>query len=52
MREEYSFEMAIPTVVSGEGHTIMHVTDHPVLLIPFETVAGPFFMEACLRIPA
>lgn len=44
-----SFEMAIPSVVSGQKHRVDHLTDSPVILIPFETEAGPFFIEACLK---
>jgi len=44
----YSVGMAIPTVVSGKGHSVEHVTEHPVTLVPFETEAGPFFIEVSL----
>ena len=40
--------MAIPTVVSGKGHSVEHVTEQPVTLVPFETPAGPFFIEVSL----
>jgi len=45
----YSFQMAIPTVITGKGHVLNHLTDQPVILIPFETETGPFFVEICLR---
>lgn len=44
----YTFEMAIPTVITGKSHIIEHTTDHPVMVVPFETEAGPFFLEVCL----
>ena len=44
----FSFEMAIPSVVSGKGHSIENVTEHPVVVVPFDTEAGPFFVEVCL----
>lgn len=45
----YSFEMAIPSIVSGTNHKIVHITDFPVIVVPFETDYGPFFVEACLK---
>ncbi|MBW2147225.1 MAG: chemotaxis protein CheX [Deltaproteobacteria bacterium] len=43
------FEMAVPMVITGTGHNITHITDHPIIVIPFETEAGSFFIEACLK---
>jgi chemotaxis protein CheX len=45
----YSFEMAIPSIVSGKDHKIVHITDFPVIVVPFDTDDGPFFVEACLK---
>lgn len=39
---------AIPTVVSGENHAILHVLGGPSIIIPFETSAGPFYVDICL----
>lgn len=44
----FSFEMAIPSVVSGKGHSIENITENPVVVVPFHTEAGPFFVEVCL----
>ncbi|MCX5858090.1 MAG: chemotaxis protein CheX [Deltaproteobacteria bacterium] len=40
---------AIPTVVSGKDHAILHVLGGSSIIIPFETVAGPFFVDVCLN---
>ena len=45
----YSFEGAIPTVVSGPGHEVRHISKGPILSIPFTTVAGDFIVEVCFR---
>jgi chemotaxis protein CheX len=39
---------AIPTVVSGKDHCILHVLGGPSIIIPFETPNGPFFVDVCL----
>ena len=45
----YKFEMAIPTMVIGKNHCIRHKTTGPIIVIPFETKAGPFFAEVCFK---
>jgi chemotaxis protein CheX len=44
----FKFEMAIPTIIVGERHTITHMTTGPVIVLPFETPHGPFFIEICI----
>jgi len=39
---------AIPTVVAGKNHSILHVLGGPSILIPFTTDAGPFVVDVCL----
>ncbi len=39
---------AIPTVVSGEDHSIMHVLGGPSIIIPFEMEDGPFVVDICI----
>jgi chemotaxis protein CheX len=39
---------AIPTVVAGKNHTIVHVMGGPSIIIPFSTDAGPFVVDICL----
>ncbi|NPU84704.1 MAG: chemotaxis protein CheX [Syntrophaceae bacterium] len=46
--EGLSVTAAIPTVVSGGGHSIRHVLGGPSIIIPFETDDGPFFVDVCL----
>jgi len=40
---------AIPTVISGKGHSIKHVLGGPSLIIPFETDHGPFVVDVCIN---
>lgn len=40
---------AIPTVVAGKSHSILHVLGGPSLIIPFETDHGPFVVDVCLK---
>jgi chemotaxis protein CheX len=39
---------AIPTVVAGKDHAILHVLGGASIIIPFETEKGPFFIDVCL----
>lgn len=41
------FEGAIPSVITGTGHTIRHVSTSAILAIPFETPHGPMIVEVC-----
>jgi chemotaxis protein CheX len=45
----YHLHGAIPSVISGESHSIKHVTNGPILSIPFSTTAGSFTVEVCLK---
>jgi chemotaxis protein CheX len=49
--EGYHIAAAIPTVVSGENHCILHVMAGPSIIIPFETADGPFVVDICLKEP-
>ncbi len=44
----YGIKTAIPTVISGQGHSVTQMTDGPRVVIPFETDVGKFFVEICL----
>ena len=44
----FNIVAAIPTVVSGKDHAILHVLGGPSIIIPFETSDGPFFVDVCL----
>jgi len=40
---------AIPTVVSGKGHSIAHVLGGPSIIIPFEMEEGHFVVDICIN---
>ncbi|NJL24669.1 MAG: hypothetical protein HC902_05535 [Calothrix sp. SM1_5_4] len=44
----YGIKTALPSVVTGQDHSIMQMTNGPRVVIPFETDVGPFFVEICL----
>lgn len=44
----YGIKAAIPSVVSGKNHTLQALTKGPVVLVPFSSSAGNFFVEICL----
>ena len=45
----HSFQGAIPSVISGPGHEVKHITKGPILSIPFSTQAGNFIAEVCFK---
>ncbi len=45
----YKFDLAIPIMISGEDHKIIHKTNGPILIIPFDTEAGDFVVEVCFE---
>jgi chemotaxis protein CheX len=45
----YHFQGAVPSVISGIGHEIRHITKGPILAIPFSTAGGPFTVEFCFK---
>ena len=45
----HSFQGAIPSVISGPGHEVKHITKGPILSIPFVTTAGNFIVEVCFK---
>ena len=42
------FEAAIPSVITGKGHKIVHITDGPKIAIPFSLDEGMFTIEVCM----
>ncbi|MFA5182575.1 MAG: chemotaxis protein CheX [Syntrophales bacterium] len=46
--EGFTITAAIPTVVSGKGHSIVHVMGGPSIIIPFTTEHGDFVVDVCL----
>ena len=45
----YDFDLAIPAVVAGKNHKIMHKFHGPKVIVPFVTEAGDFFVEVCFE---
>lgn len=45
----YRFDMAIPSVISGKNHVIRHKSKAPIVIVPFKTSAGDFFIEICFE---
>jgi chemotaxis protein CheX len=44
----YNISAAIPTVVSGKNHTIIHVLGGPSIIIPFNVGNGAVYVDVCL----
>jgi len=49
-KENLGFNLSIPTVVVGKGHTLGHKMDIPVMVIPFELGKHRFVMEVTMKI--
>ncbi|MBT3586234.1 MAG: chemotaxis protein CheX [Halobacteriovoraceae bacterium] len=47
VRKGYEIEMAIPSVVSGIGHTIQYLSDVNIIVTPIQSGHGEFYMEIC-----
>jgi len=45
----YRFDMAIPSVIAGKDHIIRHKSKAPIVIVPFNTSAGDFFIEICFE---
>ena len=46
----YELTISIPSVVVGTNHSISRPKEIPSFEIPFETDAGPFSVELCLKL--
>jgi chemotaxis protein CheX len=46
-KKGYEFDMATPMVVSGTNHTIDHIHEGHVIIIPFSSDSGKAFIEIC-----
>lgn len=44
-------EAGIPSVITGEGHTVTHISRDPILAVPFKTPHGDFTLEVSLEKP-
>ncbi|MBF0564249.1 MAG: chemotaxis protein CheX [Nitrospirae bacterium] len=45
----YKFELAIPSMIVGKNHVISHKTNGPIVIVPFKTGNGDFFIEVCFE---
>lgn len=45
----YSLQRAIPSVMRGENHKIYQNSKIPILLVPFKSDAGEFFIQICVK---
>ena len=43
------FDMAIPSFFCGKDHIIRHKSKAPIIIVPFNTQAGNFFIEICFE---
>ena len=43
------FKAAIPSVITGRNHSIIHYTEGPKIAIPFHTDNGEFTIEVCFE---
>ena len=44
-----TFKSAIPSVITGRNHSIIHYTQGPKIAIPFNTDKGNFTIEVCFE---
>lgn len=49
-REGLIVYAAIPTVVYGKNHIVMHILKSPSIVIPFSTKHGQFFVDVCIKV--
>ena len=47
--EGYDFELSLPSVIAGVGHSVDHGIDGPTIVLPFTTDKGGFSVEICFR---
>lgn len=43
------YDGAIPTIITGKGHEVKHISEGPVIAIPFKNAKGSFLMEICFK---
>lgn len=44
----FGIKTALPSVITGSAHSISQLSNGPRMVIPFESDAGPFFIEICV----
>ena len=45
----FHFSAGIPVTMMGENHEIKHFVEARIILIPFQTTSGEYFIEACFE---
>lgn len=45
----YDFDLAIPAVVAGANHRVIHKSRGPKVIVPFSIASGDFFVEICFE---
>ena len=43
----FSFSAGIPRISKGKDHKIQHAVQERIIIIPFKTTAGDFYIETC-----
>lgn len=51
LRQGYSFQITLPTVISGHDYLIAHQTKAPIIRVPFDSEIGRFHVEASFEGP-
>lgn len=44
----YGIKTALPSVISGKGHSLSAMSKGPIIVVPFTSAAGDFFVEISL----
>lgn len=44
----YGIKTALPSVVTGKGHSLSTMTKGAIVVVPFKSTAGDFFVEICI----
>jgi len=45
----YGIKTALPSVISGKGHSLSSLSKGPIIVVPFSSPAGEFFVETVRR---
>ena len=45
----FDFDLTLPSVFAGEGHQVKHSVQGPIIVLPFNTDSGDFFVEMCFK---
>jgi len=48
-KDGFDFDLSLPSVKSGNDHLVEHSIKGPVIVLPFTTDKGSFFVEICFK---